>query len=155
MLTKTPAVIEIAEEIVERAAVANPGDRSFLEMAISSYLSAMAYAETEQKVSDILRNRFHSNDDQKLGHFLTETYGKGKGRIAKSDIANLAKQFGPNCKDEFNQLADGRAVTRYSNLLDCRHKLAHGEPKPESLAGIKEGVTAAQELLDALEEAIK
>jgi len=155
MLRKTPAVVEIASEVIDRAAEANPGDRPFLEAAISAYLAAMAYAETERQVSDILETRFQSNNDAKISHFLSVTYGKGKGRIKKSDIADLAQQFGPDCKKSFNELADSGVAEQYLNLLDCRHKLAHGEPKPETLKGIRDGVKAAQKLLTAFETAIK
>jgi DNA topoisomerase VI subunit B len=154
MLTKTSAVIGIAEEVVDRASEANPGDRPFLEAAISSYLAAMAYAETEKQVSTILQNRFESVTENKIGSFLSNTYGKGQGRINKADIAELAKKFGDDCKSEFNVSIPDQETTKYFSLLDCRHKLAHGEPKMETLRTIQEGVKAAEKMLDALREAI-
>ena len=154
MLQRTEAIVQLAPEIIERAAESNPGDRAFLEAAISSYLAAMAYAETEKTVSTILDGRLRATNDVKLGHFLSETYGKGQGRIAKSDISNLAKKFGSDCKDSFNDIVEDRDVTQYTNLLECRHKLAHGEPRPETLAGIEKGLDAARKLLNAFRQSI-
>lgn len=155
MLKKTSAIIEVAREVVDRAAAANPADRAFLEAAISAYLSAVAYAETEKRVVEILEAKFRNNQDSKIAHFLSSTLVRGNGRISKSDIADVVKKFGSDCKLGFNSDIDGRDETYYNNLLDCRHKLAHGDPKPETLKAISDGVLAAENLLGAMERAIK
>ncbi|UWP94758.1 hypothetical protein K3X48_11130 [Aliiroseovarius crassostreae] len=155
MLVKTRHIASLVEEVIERAAENYPADRAFLEAAFSGYLSAMAYAEIERNVEKILSERFGAINDEKVAHFISETYGKKQGRIQKSDIANLAKQFGENCKSQFNDSVEGRSATFYTNLLQCRHNLAHGEPENETLLTAKNGINAAEVLLTALKNSIQ
>jgi len=152
MLKKTSQTLSLIEEIVERAP---QEDRGFLEAAFCGYISALAYAEIERTVHDILNERFQKADDQKISHFASNALGKGKARISKSDIADLVKRFGEECKDTFNGSIDQAHIHKYANLITCRHNLAHGEPENETLLTAKDGIDAAQELLEALKTAIR
>ncbi|MQQ07913.1 hypothetical protein GFB49_05560 [Epibacterium sp. SM1979] len=155
MLTKTRSTAALVEELIDRSASQAPGDRALLEAVVSGYLAAVAYAEVERTVETILTNRFQEINDEKVSNFIAETWGKKQGRISKSDIANLAKQFGDQCKAQFNNTIDAQHETFYYNLLKCRHDLAHGEPRNETLLTAKNGIIAAEKLLEALEQSIK
>lgn len=155
MLKKTIGVLELSKEVIDRASAINPQDRAFLEAAFSAYLSAMAYAETEKEVSAILDKRLKVTGDEKLSNFIVETYGKSQGRLKRSDIADVAKRFGEECKSTFVSSADDKLVAQYNNLLECRHSLAHGEPKTATITSIEEGISAANVLLVALSDSIQ
>ncbi|MFC4733598.1 HEPN domain-containing protein [Salipiger abyssi] len=155
MLIKSRAVLELVDEIVDRADRANPGDRAFLEQALSGYVSAMVYSEVEKKVEAILSDRFGGIGDRKVSHFISQTYGKNQGRIKKSDIADLAKRFGEECKELFNSSVPDQYATYYSNLLTCRHNLAHGEPEATTLMTARQGIDAAELFLEKFELSIR
>ena len=151
MLKKTSQTLSLIEEVIERAP---QEDRGFLEAAFCGYISALAYAEIERAVHDILNERFRKTEDQKISQFASNALGKGKAKISKSDIADLVKRFGDECKDAFNGSVDPAHIQKYANLITCRHNLAHGEPENETLRTAKDGIDAAHELLGALKTAI-
>lgn len=150
MLPRTRAILELAREIIERAADANPQDRAFLESTFTDYIAAVAYSEIESNVAAILDDRFSRCGDLRVGSFLSRTYGRGIGRIQKSDIADIAHRFGDECKALFNSGVNDEVSSHYRNLIECRHKLSHGEPSNETLRTAENGIAAAEHLLNTL-----
>ena len=94
--------MELALEAIERVSAQRGSDRALLEAVLSGYVAAKAYSEIEAEVSNILRERFLAIQDVRVSEFINNTYGKGQGRLKKSDIADLVSKFGEDCKDFFN-----------------------------------------------------
>ncbi|MBY0351937.1 MAG: hypothetical protein K2W77_13525 [Tabrizicola sp.] len=147
--------MDLAKEAIERASQVNPQDRPFLESAFTNYISAVAYAEIESRVASLLDARFAQCADQKVGTFVSNVFVKKQGRLKKSDMADVAQMFGDQCKVVFNAAIDNAQASHYSNLLECRHKLSHGEPASETLLTVENGIAAAEVMLQALSASVQ
>ena len=146
--------MSLFEELIEKAQLGEASDKALMETVITNYLSTILYSDIESEIDDILNERTKLQDDPKLASFLRTTFSRGQGRLKKSDVADIAKRFGEECKANFNDCLDDQYVTYYSNILECRHQLSHGTPRSETISTAKNGLYAAEKMLIELKRAI-
>lgn len=155
MLKRTKQISSLVFELVDRANFEDSSDKALFEAIATNYLAAVLYADVESEVEQILERRFGGSPDEKLGEFTKNVFSNGRGKLKKSDLAQLVKNFGNECKLRLDAQVADRDITNYSNILDCRHHLAHGEPRQETITTAKNGLSGAESILSAIEDAIK
>lgn len=126
-----------------------------IESYLVQYLAVIFISEMEEMVATIIRNRLACHGDQKLGCFIASTNDQMIRRTSKSDISKMLKLFGVSVNDEFNGIIQASEVSYYSNIIEARHKTAHESGFNITLIDFEKGVSAALNILDAIEKVIK
>ena len=128
-----------------------------IEICLVSYLAVQFYSEMEDSVSGIFKARLHFHGDKKLEHFVSATHENMLKRVNKSDVAKMTKRFGQNCQDTFNSSLSEKDIADYSNIINGRHRVAHGNNASSQLSinQIELGLKAASSILHSLSQAIR
>ncbi len=145
-LVRTTAIIEDCESFVS-----NP---EFMGSPIESYLVQHALvvlcAEIQQDIYEIVRERAARADDQQLASFVSNAAQRVLRSVGKSELAGFVGYFGQEEKKKFNALLDEAEVTKYNNAVNNRHDIAHRSGVQVTFSELKEAVSAASNILQAL-----
>lgn len=150
-LSKTEFAYQIVKEHLKSTEVFKGPIESYLVQ----YLQVCFYSEMELCVKSVYSRRLTFNGDEKLSHFVRLTHDNMLGRIKKSDIADMAKHFGPDCKNAFNETLDPADVSYYSSVIVNRHLTSHEDGGTITLPDFEKALKAAERILLSLEQAIK
>lgn len=150
-LVRTRAIIEDCESFVS-----NP---ELMGSPIESYLVQHALvvlcAEIQQNIYEIVRARVAQTDDQQLANFVSNVAQRVLRSVGKSELAGFVGHFGQQEKKKFNELVDEAVVTKYNNAVNNRHDIAHRSGVQVTFSELKEAVSAASSILQALASSIE
>lgn len=125
---------------------------------IESYLVQHALvvlcAEIQQEVYEIVRVRAAQTDDMQLASFVSNAAQRVLRSVGKSELAGFVGHFGQEEKAKFNELLDEAEVTKYNNAVNNRHDVAHRNGVQVTFSELKDAVSAASNILQALATSI-
>lgn len=131
------------------------GQRPDIESFLVQYLIVLFYAEMEEMVKRVYRNRLHVNGDHRLEYFVSKTNDRMMRRLSKSEIKELAKCFGEDCKEIFDRNLEEHEEKAYSSVISNRHNTVHGNGATLTIIEVEKGIAAADSVLISLENAIR
>lgn len=150
-LTKTQFTLDVIKKHLDVQVNTGPMIENFLV----GHLLVVAYSEIEQKVSDIFSARMTVENDRKLSDFIKKTNKSMMKRVKKSDIKEMAKNFGDDSQKDFIDHLSDDEIRAYSNIIENRHSTAHSTGHQLRLSDLETGIDAAEKVLDALAIAIR
>lgn len=145
-LVRTTAIIEDCEMIVSSPEVAG----SPIESYLVQHALIVLCAEIQQEVYEIVRARAAQADDLQLASFVSGAAQRVLRSVGKSELAGFVGYFGQEEKEKFNQLLSDAEVTKYDNAVKNRHDVAHRSGVQVTFAELKDAVSAASNILQAL-----
>lgn len=126
---------------------------------IESYLVQHALvvlcAEIQQEIYEIVRVRAAQAEDQQLASFVSNAAQRVLRSVGKGELSGFVGYFGQKEKEKFNRLLDDAEVTKYNNAINNRHDVAHKSGVQVTFAELKDAVSAASNILQALAHAIE
>ncbi|WP_146184093.1 MULTISPECIES: HEPN domain-containing protein [unclassified Caulobacter] len=153
-LLRTAMVLEVAERHLQNEA-ANSPDFALVSNYLAQVATVTFYAEMEQRLHEVVRNRLMGAGDEKLAYFLAKHREALVKRVKKSEIADTAAMFGADCKDQFSSNFSDAEITIYNNIITDRHQNAHGNGGGVTISDVKLAFPIAERILDALSKAIE
>jgi len=125
---------------------------------ISNYLACVSavifYAEMEECLKVIVRNRLKIDVDGKLGNFLNKTNEKMLSRMKRKELSETIGLFGADCEEEFKKKFPPEFIAPYQNIISERHLTAHGSGSNITLNDVESAVLVGEKILVAVEEII-
>lgn len=127
-----------------------------IESLLTQSLLVVMYAEFENKIKSILRDKCLSIKDEALKEFFESCVSIVARNIKTSDISGLLGRFGPAYKDKFRKkLISNKSVeSNYSSILNNRHRVAHGDGTIASFRDVKNFYEKGHVLLDFFQESL-
>lgn len=150
-LIRTTAIIEDCEAIVSNPEIMG----SPIESYLVQHALVVLCAEIQQEVYEIVRARAAQADDQQLANFVSNAAQRVLRSVGKSELAGFVGHFGQEEKERFNQLVDDAEVTKYNNAVNNRHDVAHRNGVQVTFSELKDAVSAASNILQALATSIE
>ncbi len=132
--------------------VANEKPDRFIESCLAQYLAVIFYAETEERISEIITQHLKRFTDSRIGHFLSANMDNIISRTPKSDIAKILGLMDEGFKSQFNQAVASNDVSFYSNIIRARHNVGHKQGATIDLGEIVQGIDAADKILIAIDK---
>lgn len=126
-----------------------------VENYLAQYLAVAFYSEMEERVKAVYQDRIQGSGDVRIANFILKTQDAMLGRVRKSDIKEMAKCFGDDCRDRFNAALSEELVQKYQNVILNRHETSHTTGSSVTIDDVKVAVEAAETILDALNLAIQ
>lgn len=114
----------------------------------------MFYAEMEERVKEIVGERFADGGDRKLAHFLRKTNDGLLKRMKRKELAETISLFGDDCKEAFLARFPPEELDSYSNVIRDRHDTSHGEGADVTLSEVAKAAAVAERMLAAIREII-
>ncbi|WP_337184241.1 HEPN domain-containing protein [Shinella sp.] len=118
------------------------------------YLVISLYAEMEEHVAQIIKDRLHFNGDKKLERFVFTTNEGMIKRVKKSDIAEVLQKFGMEKEEILGDVTEAD-VGYYSTAIAHRHNVAHKQGAPITISQFENALDAAEKILASLEKCIR
>ena len=123
------ARIDRALEDCENHLTASGSFGTSIEVLLTYSLLVVIYAEFEQQINAIIRQRCEFIEDASLRELVSSCIGN-VSRIQSSSIGDLLKRFGDEHRTSFRSEVEAsqenqRAETFYNNLIANRHDTAH------------------------------
>ena len=127
-----------------------------IESLLTQSLLVVIYAEFEQKIKIILREKCLSMKDDSIKEFFESCVNTVVRSIKCSDITGLLGRFGSAHKEEFQKqiLNNKIAVTYYGNILTNRNAVAHSEGSNATFGDVKMFYEESHVLLDFFRKAL-
>ena len=123
-----------------------------IDSLLTYSLLVVIYAEFEQQINSIVRQRCDSIEDDSLREIVLSCIGN-VSRIKSSDIGDLLKRFGANRRAAFRyeigaSIGNQQAETSYNNLITNRNDTAHGIGSNLTFADVKRFYEEGHVVLD-------
>ena len=150
-LVRTTAIIEDCEAVVSSPEVIG----SPIESYLVQHALVVLCAEIQQEIYEIVRARAAQADDHQLANFVSNAAQRVLRSVGKSELAGFVGHFGQQEKTKFNELVDETEVTKYNNAVNNRHDVAHRSGVQVTFSELKDAVSAASNILQALAVAIE
>jgi hypothetical protein len=152
-LLRTLQVVETAERHLSTVPSTNL-DR----LEISSYFAQIAavtfFSEMEEKLKEVVKQRFVHGGDEKLAHFLAKTNEKLLSRMKRRDISETVALFGEQCKIDFQSRFPANELEIYSNVIRDRHETSHSAGSDVTLSEVRQALAVGEAVLVAIKEVI-
>lgn len=145
---------ELALEEIKRHLTSAPVSNPMIESFFAQYLSVSFYSEVEDHVKAIYKRRLSASNDARISFFVAKTMEKMIGRVKKSEIKDMAANFGDDCDAVFDGMIDERDSALYATVINNRHLAAHGSGSNVTIPDIEQAIGAAERILVSLERAI-
>ena len=150
-LIRTTAIIEDCEVVVSSPEV----NGSPIESYLVQHALVVLCAEIQQEIYEIVRVRAAQADDQQLANFVSNAAQRVLRSVGKSELAGFVGHFGREEQARFNQLVNDAEVTKYNNAVNNRHDVAHRSGVQVTFSELKDAVSAASNILQALASSIE
>jgi hypothetical protein len=152
-LLRTNQVVETSERHLVSIA-----DTNLDKLEIANYFSQIAtvvfFSEMEEKLKEIVKDRFRHGGDEKLATFLAKTNEKLLSRMKRKEISDTVGLFGDACKEDFQSRFPASDLEIYSNVIKDRHDTSHGDGGTVTLSEVKRAVEIAERILVSVKEVI-
>lgn len=152
-LLRTRQILETSERHLETVPSTNL-DR----LEISSYFAQMAavtfFSEMEEKLKEVVKERFVHGGDAKLAHFLSKTNEKLLSRMKRRDISETVGLFGEQCRIDFQAKFPANELEIYSNVIADRHETSHSTGSDVTLSEVKSALEIGELMLVSIKEVI-
>lgn len=129
-----------------------------VQSLLAQSLVILIYAEFEQKVRELIRERCRSvaATDDSVREFLDSCAESAFRGLKISEIAGLLRRFGESHKEAFNQRLEQnqRAKNMYDSIWINRHEIAHGEGSAVTVGDVKQYYEHGHCVLDYLRDAL-
>ncbi|MGK2870674.1 MAG: HEPN domain-containing protein [Alphaproteobacteria bacterium] len=145
-LLRTTAIIEQCEGLLSNSDIRGSPVESYLVQ----HALIVLCAEIQQEIYEIVRARAAQAEDNQLESFVLSASKRVLRSVGKSDLSSFVGHFGGAEKEKFNRLVDDYEVTKYNNAVSNRHDIAHKNGVQVTFSELKEAVSAASKILQAL-----
>lgn len=126
-----------------------------IESVITKFLLIYVCGAYEKTIKKLIVERAAKTNDTEVTSFI-ESIMKTHHNFMTSDIKGLLNRFSDNYKIVFaTKIENTEAETRYNNIIQNRHRIAHGEDINITFSELVESYNKAEAVLDAIREAIK
>ena len=125
-----------------------------IESLLTQSLLILIYAEFELAIKNLIKKRCSSISDDSVKNFVvgcTDSVFRG---LKIDEMAGLLGRFDESCKETFTRGLNQKTRDMYNNILNNRHRVAHGEGSPVTFRDVKQSYEQAHVLLDCFREAL-
>jgi hypothetical protein len=126
-----------------------------IESYLTQHVLVILCADIQQSIYEICEQRAEILNDQAMKNYVSSTARRVLRSVGKSDIATFVGMFGAQAKNKFNALLDDSEVSIFNNAVSYRHDVAHKQGAQISFRELQDGVSAADKVLDAVEESLR
>lgn len=125
-----------------------------IESYLTQYLLVVLCADIQQEIYRISEARASLLKDEAITAYVAATARKVLRSIGKEEIAKFVGNFGPAFKSKLNDLIDDGDVTIFNNAVNNRHDVAHKQGAQITFRELKNAVSVALKILEAVERSL-
>ena len=127
-----------------------------IENLLTQSLLVVIYAEFEQKINNILKDKCLSIKDDSIKKFFESSVGEVFRSMKSTDMGDFLGRFGATYKENYRQQIKNnqKAETSYGSILTNRHNVAHGKGTNASFREVKQYYEEGHVLLDFFQNAL-
>ncbi len=145
------AQIEVCGKHLERSGARN----SEIEAYLTRYLLAVAYAEIEAKVIDLISMRADLANDRPLSGFARSAAERLLRSLTVSELKGLLGRFGQECKQQFaDRIENTPAHAAFDRIVQNRHITAHSTGSMLTFGEFTDAYGECVSVLDAFADAL-
>lgn len=125
-----------------------------IENLLTQSLLILIYAEFERAIKKSINERCSSISDDSVKNFAVGCTDRVFRGLRIDEMAGLLGQFDKSCKEAFNRGLDPETRNMYTNILNNRHQVAHGEGSHVTFLEVKQSYEHAHVVLDCFRESL-
>jgi ABC-type sugar transport system ATPase subunit len=143
------ALNDCEQHLQDSGAIGSP-----IEAYLTEYLLILMCADMQEAIYRIIEEWAEISANPSLKEFVAASSRRVLRSVKKGEIAGFVGLFGSTHKDRFNSVLDDREVTIYNNAVESRHDVAHRTGATVTFSDMKDALSAARNILVALERAL-
>lgn len=155
-------LVDLAFEDCKRHLDRTNSYQTAIEPILTSYVSAVIYAEFERHVRHIVATRGAGDgSDHHLVNFTKNAAERLIRSIKVSDLKGISATFHADCKARFTDALDSEWQAAWDSIIQNRHGVAHGNDDVNSssmsnltFSELRRIYPLALKVLEALEDAV-
>lgn len=125
-----------------------------IQNLLTQSLLILIYAEFERAIKNLIKKRCSSISDDAVKNFVVGCTDNVFRGLHIDAMAGLLGRFDKSCKETFTNRLDQKTKEMYNNILNNRHRVAHGEGSSVTFRDVEQSYEHAHVVLDRFRESL-